>query len=621
MRGITPSCSSVVAGPRRSGLARGAAALCVLALGCLLGGPAPAQPKGARGAHAPRPAIPPRQAVPPRQAEPPRAAEVPPPSEARAPVVPASRCTSTAAGDAPPPALCLRHVFGTVGQPLRVLSWSGAAADRAQVPTVELDGQVLAPLAPPPKSPPAPLSLMLMVQLPDGPLTPALRDSLRAVIDATFKHPKSSLGLLVYERGRRVLVEQELTDKRDEIGKALAQIESRTASSDGASFSFSEALRVSLKLIDNAPLAPNSQTVVLAIGSGFDDLATQPRNQFVESTIPRLVRQSVVLDSLFISPPGGGRAPKYLQELVGQSGGRLLSTAALDELPSKTGEYLSQVLDAVQTTHYALPAGLSAGPRSYRLTVRAAGGGATIGLGVELAARGAAEAAVQKPGGEAPTGKLATRSFSHSPLWWWLDGGLLALVLGALCVPAWRRRVQAALFGESPLLPPLPRREATTGGGGVLTEPLPRVAVTPRAPTVGRAVEWVEAFRSPRGQTHVAWLLSSATGRVYFLEKADTILGGDLGCDIFIGSAGGSPAAVGSALAQTLTPGVSPRCRLVRDAGSGQLLVYPVDGMTVDRNGQRLNSPTYVFDQDELQIGASRFRYFETRTSMTSGNN
>lgn len=617
MRGMKPSCTSVLAGPRRSGLTRGAAALCVLALGCLLGGPAPAQPKGARGTHANRSAAPPRQAVPPRQAEPPRSTDVPPPSEARAP---APRCTPTTAGDAPPPALCLRHVISTAGQPLRVLSWSGAAADRAQVPTAELDGQGLAPLAPPPGSPPVPLSLMLVVQLPDGPLTPALRDSLRAVIDATFKHPKSSLGLLVYERGRRLLVEQELTDKRDEIGKALARIESRTASSDGASFSFSEALRASLNLIDSAPPAPNSQTVVLAIGSGSDDLATQARSQFVESTTSRLVRQSVVLDSLFISPPGGGRAPKYLQELVGQSGGRLLSTAALDELPSKTGEYLSQVLDAVQTTHYALPAGLPAGPRNYRLTLRAAGG-ATIGLGVELAARGVAEGTVQKAGGEAPTGHLTPRSFSHSPLWWWLDGGLLALVLGALCVPALRRRVQAALFSESPLLPPLPRREATTGGGGVLTEPLPRVAVTPRAPTVGRAVEWVEAFRSPRGQTHVAWLLSSATGRVYFLEKADTVLGGDLGCDIFIGAAGGSPAAVSSGMAQTLTPGVSPRCRLVRDAGSGQLLVYPVDGLTVDRNGQRLNSPTYVFDQDELQIGTSRFRYFETRTSMTSGNN
>ncbi|HNN95811.1 MAG TPA: FHA domain-containing protein [Pseudomonadota bacterium] len=620
MRGIQQSSAAVIAGvrrtqrSRRSGLARGTAALCVLALGCLLGAPAPAQPRSPRGAHAIRPN------AAPHPADPPRGAEVPPPSEARSPTAGMPRCVSTSLPDATPSTWCLRQVVSVPGQPLRVLSWSGADPERTQMPTLELEGEVLSPLTPPPQSSPLPLALMLMVQLGDSPLSPALRDSIRAVIDATFKLPKSSLGLLAYERGRRIVVEQPLTHSRDEVVAALAQIESHTARKDGTSPSFSVALSASLGLLERVPPSRNSQTVVLALGSGLDDLETLHRKPSDEKAIQRMVRQSVVLDALFFSPPNGGSAPKYLQDIVGQSGGRILSTTALDELPSKTGQYLSQVLAAVQTTHYALPAGLAAAAGSYRLTLRAAGG-ATIGLSVELSARGAAEAAVPKPGGEAPANPSGTRSLAQSPLWWWLDGGLLALVLAALCVPALRRRVQAALFSEPLPFPRLPGRESTTAGGGVLTEPLPRVAVTPRAPTVGRAVEWVDAFRSPRGQTHVAWLLSSATGRVYFLEKADTVLGGDLGCDIFIGTAAGASATVSSAMTPTLTPGGSPRCRLVRDAGSGQLLVYPVDGMTVDRNGQRLNSPTYVFDQDELQIGSRRFRYFETRTSINPGSN
>lgn len=211
---------------------------------------------------------------------------------------------------------------------------------------------------------------------------------------------------------------------------------------------------------------------------------------------------------------------------------------------------------------------------------------------------------------------------ARGALWWWLNGLLLTLVLGALSVPGLRRRVRAALFAEPlPLVPTL-RREISTGGGGLRSEPLPpvRTPTATRAPTVRKAVEWLEVFRGARGQTAVAWLLAPHSGRVHFLEKPDTLLGCDIGCDIYVSPTPGGASAPSSA-APTLAGGSERRCRLVRDPGTGQLLVYPSDTLPVERNGQRLNSPTYVFDQDELAIGACRFRYFETRTSISAGNN
>ena len=139
----------------------------------------------------------------------------------RGPRAPGPRRAARPPRHAPPPALCLRHVFSAAGRPLRVLSWS-TAADRARNGGARWPGARAA-------GPAAQVAAGAAgadaggAASPDGPLVPALRDSLRAVIDATFKHPKASLGLLVYERGRRLLVERPLTEQPDEVVLALAR--------------------------------------------------------------------------------------------------------------------------------------------------------------------------------------------------------------------------------------------------------------------------------------------------------------------------------------------------------------------------------------------------------------
>ena len=250
---------------------------------------------------------------------------------------------------------------------------------------------------------------------------------------------------------------------------------------------------------------------------------------------------------------------------------------------------------------------LASGPAQLPLD-RPRGGGATVGLASSWrhGRGGRPQCKSRGRSADQPSGHPLT--FRNSPLWWWLDGGCWPWCWGAVRAGL-RRRVQAALFGESPSRAAAPRIDDRGRGSH-------RAAAACRgyaaAPTVGRAVEWVEAFRSPRGQTHVAWLsLSDGASLLPREGRHDPRRRPRLRHLHRFG--GGSPAAVSSAPGPDADPGVSPRCRLVRDAGSGQLLVYPVDGMTVDRNGQRLNSPTYVFDQDELQIGEP-IPLFQTRT-------
>ena len=167
---------------------------------------------------------------------------------------------------------------------------------------------------------------------------------------------------------------------------------------------------------------------------------------------------------------------------------------------------------------------------------------------------------------------LMPRSFPQ-PLWWWRMG-LLALVLGALCVPAWRRQVRQRCL-RSRLLPPLPHR-IDDRGQGVLTRRCRVSRVTPRARRWGRAVEWVEGLPQPARPDRVAWLLSlSDSGASYFLEGDDPRRRPRLRHLHRLG--GGGPAAVSSAWPQTLTLVVSPRCRLVPRRGiRANCWSYPV---------------------------------------------
>ncbi len=555
----------------------------------------------------------------PQATEPQAALSTPASPDSRAGGASPLRCSARQEAAGKPPALCLRQLWTAPGQPLRLALLSGTG-DEPKSATLTLGGQPLPDIAVP-GSETAPLSVMLLVQLSEARVAPELVDSLRSVARATLERAGSTIGLLAYERGRQVLIEQPLTSDRGQVSAALSRLEKLSIHTDGPSFSFSDAIHSALNLLDQAPPASNSQTVLLAYTSGADD---RPRSEFdrlVKSTLGRLSTRRAVLDVLFLPPGTGGAPGKLLWGLVSPSGGRLLSVGGREELPSRTREYLERVLGAVKLHDYALPDRLVAaggplelqpggvGEEAIRLLLPATSPAAPVGLP-------SSASVTPSPPGE------GGRATARGAVWWWLNGLLLALVLGALSVPGLRRRVRAALFAEPlPLVPTL-RREISTGGGGLRSEPLPpiRTPTATRAPMVRKPVEWLDVFRGARGQTAIAWLLAPHSGRVHFLEKPDTLLGCDTGCDIYVSPTPGGASALGPA-APTLAGGSERRCRLVRDPGTGQLLVYPSDSLPVERNGQRLNSPTYVFDQDELAIGACRFRYFETRTSIPAGNN
>ena len=290
---------------------------------CLLGSPAPAQPKVLAAPTSP-PAAPVRS-------EPPHRVEVPPPRGPRAPRAGVA-LHPPRPGDARRLPWCLRRLWRR--RSAAACAEAGAGPPR---PCSGPDGGARWPGAraagPPPKSPPVPLALMLVVQLPDGPLAPALRDGLRAVIDATFKHPKASLGLLVYEHCAPTR-------------RAAADCQPMRSFWRSARLEPHPARRCDFILRRAGRRREAARAHPIAEqpdGAGHrpcgsDDLAT---------------RSPVVVS--FGSPSSGSRwcsgslftyraadAAKYLPKLVGQGGGRLLSAAALDELRARRASTCSQ---------------------------------------------------------------------------------------------------------------------------------------------------------------------------------------------------------------------------------------------------------------------------------------
>lgn len=341
--------------------------------------------------------------------------------------------------------------------------------------------------------------------------------------------------------------------------------------------------------------------LIVVISTGADDKTNDERRRSFANFAVNAANSSVVFDWIHLKLADGGGAPSYVRELAPRTGGVFLEST-VDELPKKTSTY-AQLLRSLQVVDFALLSRRAEDPERerHRLVVgTVAPPQVSVPLDVMISLQPAVESTTPPATvANTPPVKTSVRRGSSDAIWWWLTAFLLLGVGGLLALPALREPVRIAFWGSAA---PLPVNQAQTVHNLSMHEFLPSlgrlVAEQRRPPTPRPPVEWMEP--TPPGQNYVAWLLALDTGRVYYLDKLDILLGNDPACTIYI-----------NGLAPTAF-----RCRFYRDPNSRQTAIYPLDGAVVEHRGQRLTGPSYVLDQDEVRLGVLLFRYFETRTVL-----
>ena len=444
---------------------------------------------------------------------------------------------------------------------------------------------------------PMPLRLMLLLQLSEEKPTASLTASARELVEAAFKIPNSTVGIVAYERNRHVVKELAPTAQKEEVLSKLAELETyQVEGVDGQAPSLSDGLSSLLGLVEQRPPRNPAFSLAVALNNGADDILKGERPRVYADLAGRMNRANLALDILFYATKNVARPSLELRELANRTGGFVLESAPTENLQVKAKQYAS-LLTQQQISDLVVPSRSSSDTDRHRVAITAATDPPmTVALEVPLVLPQPPKPVEQ---GAPPSPPVrAVKHESASGVWWWLDGLLVLVITGLLLVPRVRNFVLSTIRGD--LLPNVALVQAYPSQPHNINTLTFRITPERRPPAPRKAVEWVDAFRPGRSHTHVGWLLRPDNGRVHYIEKMDLIIGTTPICDIFFNAS--SPAPL--------------RCRLYREPSSGQMVLYPLDGTMVEHKGQRLTGPSYIFDQDEILIGTCRFRYFETKVSL-----
>ncbi len=445
---------------------------------------------------------------------------------------------------------------------------------------------------------PIPMRVMVVLQLTEQRMPALLAASVRSLADAVFLSSKSTMGIVAYERTNRIVEELPLSSKETVLAR-LAILEKRPVNLEGKTFSTSDTVATALTQMSSQLQDTEAMKFIIAFSTGEDDkIGDMPKRTFANFAV-NAANSNVVFDWIYLKEAEGGRRP-YVRDLPLKTGGIYIESTP-DELRAKTDSYV-QLLRSLQVVDFTLhPQRAEDTERGrHRLVVSTDPPQVSVPLDVMVSLSPPVEPTTPPPtvANTAPV-KTSARPGKSDAIWWWLTAFLLLGVGSLLLLPSVREPVRIAFLGAAI---PTPLNQAQTIPNLSIHEFSPSlgrlVAEQRRPPTPRPPVEWMEP--TPPGQNYVAWLLALDTGRVFYLDKSDIILGNDPACAIFI--LGIAPTAF--------------RCRFYRDPNSRQTAIYPLDGAVVEHRSQRLSGPSYVLDQDEVRLGVLLFRYFETRTIL-----
>ena len=512
------------------------------------------------------------------------------------------RCAPAQAGAPGQPMICVRLATEPKRGQIRVVTYtnSGPGAPPSDI-AAALDSRPLRQIRREQlQQRPIPMRAMVVLQLTEQRMPGLLAASVRSLVDVVFLSPQSTMGIVAYERNHRIVEELPLSSKEVVLAR-LAILEKRPANLDGPSFSTSDAVATALTQMSSQLQDTEAMKFIVAISTGADDKLTDEKKRTFANFAVNAANANVVFDWIYLKEADAGKAPAYVRDLPLRTGG-VFFESTVDELRTKTDTY-AQLLRSLQVVDFTLNLRRAEDPERerHRLVVgTVAPPQISVPLDVIVSLQPAVEPTTPPPTlANTAQVKSSARRGSSDAIWWWLTGFLLLGVVGLLLLPSVHEPARIAFWGSAA---PLPVNQALTIRNMSTHEFSPSlgrlVAEQRRPPTPRPPVEWMDA--TPPGQNYVAWLLALDTGRVYYLDKLDITLGNDPACTVYIN--GLAPAAF--------------RCRFYRDPNSRQTAIYPVDGAVVEHRGQRLTGPSYVFDQDEVRLGALLFRYFETRTVL-----